>query len=56
MIRTLHHMADALQTLYPSDVMAQDSLFLLEFANKRNLKSFFDGFSENRLGVRFQAG
>lgn len=42
MIRTLHHMADAPQTLHSiRRVMAQDSLFLLEFANKRNLKSIF---------------
>ena len=42
MIRTLHHMADAPQTLQSvRRVMAQNSLFLLEFANKRNLKSIF---------------
>lgn len=42
MIRTLHHMADALKTLQSiRRVMAQDSQFLLEFANKRNLKSIF---------------
>ena len=42
MIRTLHHMADAPQTLQSvRRVLAQDSLFLLEFANKRNLKSIF---------------
>lgn len=42
MIRTLHHMADASQTLQSvRRVMAEDSLFLLEFANKRNLKSIF---------------
>lgn len=40
MIRTLHHMADAQQTLQSvRRVMSQDSRFLLEFANKRNLKS-----------------
>jgi len=42
MIRTLHHMADAPQTLQSvRRVMAEDSQFLLEFANKRNLKSIF---------------
>lgn len=40
MIRTLHHMADAPFTLKSiRRVMAEDSLFLLEFANKRNVKS-----------------
>lgn len=42
MIRTLHHMADAPQTIQSvRRVMAENSLFLLEFANKRNLKSVF---------------
>jgi len=45
MIRTLHHMADAPQTMQSiRRVMAEDSLFLLEFANKRNLKSIFRWF------------
>ncbi len=40
MIRTLHHMADTPQTLQSvRRVMAENSQFLLEFANKRNLKS-----------------
>lgn len=40
MIRTLHHMADAPQTLRSvRRVMAQDGRFLLEFANKRNYKA-----------------
>ena len=40
MIRTLHHMADALQTLQSvRRVMTENSRFLLEYANKRNLKA-----------------
>ena len=40
MIRTLHHMADPALTLSSvRRVLAEDSQFLLEFANKRNLKS-----------------
>ena len=40
MIRTLHHMADPALTLGSvRRVLAQNSQFLLEFANKRNLKS-----------------
>lgn len=42
MIRTLHHMADLQQTLQSvRRVMSQGGQFLLEFANKRNLKSIF---------------
>ena len=42
MIRTLHHMAEpglALQSV--RRVLAQDAIFILEFANKRNLKAVF---------------
>jgi len=40
MIRTLHHMADAVQTLKSvRRVMTENSRFLLEYANKRNLKA-----------------
>ena len=40
MIRTLHHMSDPLQTLRSvRRVMAEGGQFLLEFANKRNIKS-----------------
>ncbi len=40
MIRTLHHMADSTQTLHSvRRVMAEDGQFLLEYANKRNLKA-----------------
>lgn len=40
MIRTLHHMADPSLTLCSvRRVLAENSQFLLEFANKRNLKS-----------------
>ena len=40
MIRTLHHMADPIQTMRSiRRVMATDGQFLLEFANKRNIKS-----------------
>lgn len=40
MIRTLHHMADARLALESTRrVMADDAAFILEFANKRNLKS-----------------
>ncbi len=40
MIRTLHHMADprlALQNV--RDVLAENAVFILEFANKRNIKA-----------------
>jgi SAM-dependent methyltransferase len=40
MIRTLHHMADAPQVLKQvRNVMAPGGIFILEFANKLNLKS-----------------
>jgi ubiquinone/menaquinone biosynthesis C-methylase UbiE len=40
MIRTLHHMADAPKVLSgAARVMQNDSIFILEFANKQNLKS-----------------
>jgi SAM-dependent methyltransferase len=40
MIRTLHHMADALAALNQVEhVLQTNSSFILEFANKRNLKS-----------------
>ena len=40
MIRTLHHMADAPRALgQVSSVMAPDGVFVLEYANKRNLKA-----------------
>ncbi len=40
MIRTLHHMADAPRALAQvHSVLAPDAAFILEFANKRNLKS-----------------
>ncbi len=40
MIRTLHHMADAPKALEQvRNVMQKDSVFVLEFANKLNLKS-----------------
>ena len=40
MIRTLHHMADAVQTLKSvRRVMTENSRFLLEYANKRNMKA-----------------
>jgi ubiquinone/menaquinone biosynthesis C-methylase UbiE/uncharacterized protein YbaR (Trm112 family) len=40
MIRTLHHMADALSALRQvSQVLQTGATFILEFANKRNLKS-----------------
>lgn len=40
MIRTLHHMADAPQALQQvREVMASGGVFILEFANKLNLKS-----------------
>jgi len=40
MIRTLHHMSDPVQTLQSvRRVMAEGGQFLLEFANKRNIKS-----------------
>ena len=40
MIRTLHHMADAPKVLAgAARVMQNDSIFILEFANKQNLKS-----------------
>lgn len=40
MIRTLHHMADAPKALAQiRNVMQSDSVFVLEFANKLNLKS-----------------
>jgi len=42
MIRTLHHMAEpalALQSV--RSVLAPDAVFILEFANKRNLKAVF---------------
>lgn len=40
MIRTLHHMAEPQQALAQvSKVMAPEGVFILEFANKRNLKA-----------------
>ncbi|HSM24459.1 MAG TPA: class I SAM-dependent methyltransferase [Anaerolineaceae bacterium] len=42
MIRTLHHMADApkaLQQIYA--VMQENAVFILEYANKKNLKAIF---------------
>ena len=40
MIRTLHHMADAPKALSQvRQVLQPDALFILEFANKRNIKS-----------------
>lgn len=40
MIRTLHHMKDPLAALRQSRrVLQQDSLFILEYANKQNLKA-----------------
>ncbi len=40
MIRTLHHMADPQQALNQvHQVMQHDGVFILEFANKRNIKS-----------------
>ncbi len=40
MIRTLHHMADPILALSQvRSVMAQNGCFILEFANKRNIKS-----------------
>ncbi|MFZ5857022.1 MAG: methyltransferase domain-containing protein [Chloroflexota bacterium] len=40
MIRTLHHMADAPKVLVGvARVMQNDAIFILEFANKQNLKS-----------------
>ncbi len=40
MIRTLHHMADpALALVQVSRVMSPEGVFILEFANKRNLKA-----------------
>ncbi len=40
MIRTLHHMADARRALAQvRDTLQTGSIFILEFANKRNLKS-----------------
>ncbi|MFN2234492.1 MAG: methyltransferase domain-containing protein [Anaerolineales bacterium] len=40
MIRTLHHMADPLLALSQTQrVMRSDGIFILEFANKRNLKA-----------------
>lgn len=42
MIRTLHHMADAPQAIQNvRDVLQHDAFFILEYANKRNLKSIF---------------
>lgn len=42
MIRTLHHMIDPRRALSQvHDVLAQDAVFVLEYANKRNLKSIF---------------
>ncbi len=40
MIRTLHHMAEPLRVLRETRrVMRKDGIFILEFANKRNLKA-----------------
>ena len=40
MIRTLHHMIDPRRTIHEvRQVLASDSIFVLEFANKLNLKS-----------------
>jgi SAM-dependent methyltransferase len=42
MIRTLHHMADApLVIQNVRDLLRQNSVFILEYANKHNLKSIF---------------
>jgi ubiquinone/menaquinone biosynthesis C-methylase UbiE len=42
MIRVLHHMADAPKALKQiKSVMASDGIFILEFANKLNLKAIF---------------
>lgn len=42
MIRTLHHMADPVLALSQvARVMQTDGIFILEFANKRNLKAIF---------------
>ena len=45
MIRTLHHMADAPMALEQAhDVLEPDGIFILEFANKLNLKSILRYF------------
>ena len=45
MIRALHHMADAPKILTgTARVMRNDSIFILEFANKKNLKSILRWF------------
>jgi SAM-dependent methyltransferase len=50
MIRTLHHMADApLALTQVREVLAPGSIFILEFANKQNLKAIL------RYGLRRQA-
>jgi hypothetical protein len=42
MIRTLHHMADPPQALgQVRNVLGSNGVFILEFANKQNLKSIF---------------
>ncbi len=45
MIRTLHHMADAPKALQQvRGVLQQGSIFILEYANKRNIKAIFRYF------------
>ncbi len=42
MIRTLHHMAEARQALEQvRSILQQDAIFILEFANKQNIKAIF---------------
>jgi SAM-dependent methyltransferase len=42
MIRTLHHMADAPKALQQiRNVLQQNAIFILEYANKQNLKAIF---------------
>ena len=42
MIRTLHHMKDAQQVIQlVRDLLQQDAIFILEYANKRNMKAIF---------------
>lgn len=50
MIRTLHHMAEARQALQEvRRVLQKDAIFILEFANKQNLKAIV------RFGLRRQS-
>ena len=42
MIRTLHHMAEARQALEQvRSILQEDVIFILEFANKQNIKAIF---------------